>query len=71
MTNQINYSTLKTFLIDTINGNHSTPNYKQVKDIICKGAGVSQNCTNQILMIVLKSIYEQAGLIGEYNRIVE
>jgi hypothetical protein len=75
MTTQINRLALKALMLDTImvikHGSHLAPNYKHMKNVVCDVTGVSRRCTSKTLLQAIKSIYEQAGLIDEYNKTAE
>jgi len=74
MTQEVTFNrlALKALMLDTImhikHGHHLAPNYQYMKHQVCDAMGVSRKCTSKTLLEAIKSIYEQAGLIDDYNK---
>jgi len=74
MTVEINRLQLKAILLDTIthikHKQHLAPNYHYMKQVVCDTVGLSRKCTSKTLLEGIKWIYNEVGLIDEYNETV-
>jgi hypothetical protein len=73
MTVEINKLQLKVLLLDTVfhirHKHHLAPNYHYMKGVVCDVVGLSRRCTSKKLLEGIRSIYDQVGLIDEYNKV--
>jgi hypothetical protein len=74
MTVEINRLQLKALLLDTVfhirHKQHLAPNYHYMKEVVCDIVGLSRKCTSKKLLEGIRAIYDEVGLIDEYNKVI-